>query len=477
MLSKFARSRLLSSGIIGAGLLVVAGISGSAGTIVTYNGCQNLYTGVIRLLPSSLPAPFNNTCNTATGNPTLKEQPISWNQVGPQGPAGGIGPAGPAGPAGGVGPAGPGGPSGGVGPAGPAGPAGGVGPTGPTGPQGPQGPAGSGLSSFDALAGLPCGSGATAGTISVSYGPLPSGAVSLSCTPTAKALTLTITGPAGGSVTSDLPGINCSASCTADFPAGSTVTLTAHDGTAQHAHFTGWTGACTGSGTCVVTMNAARAVTATFQTQYSLTAQVVAAGQAGGGISSTPTGLSCALAPGTAGPGGTAGPVFCTAYFDPGTAVTIFEAPVGPSVFVAWGGPCAGAGASCSLTMTGDLGIGAAFGPPLTSDGINNTFSSSISLGFVSCGQSISRAGTTFPATTEDWFVFSWPSGCPGNTATLTLSAGTGIQFDVNTDPTTTVASASTTVVTLTSPGTYYIRIYGATSTTTGTWTMSVSVR
>ena len=68
VLSKLKNSRLVSSSIIGVGLLVLAGISGSAGTTVTYNGCQNLYTGVIRLLPSSLPAPYNTTCNTTTTN-------------------------------------------------------------------------------------------------------------------------------------------------------------------------------------------------------------------------------------------------------------------------------------------------------------------------------------------------------------------------------------------------------------------------
>lgn len=94
---------------------------------------------------------------------------ISWNQVGPVGPAGAAGAVGPRGPAGQVGPAGP---QGGVGPAGAPGPAGAdgaagpqgpagidglagamgpqgipgadgpVGPMGPVGPQGPEGPAG-----------------------------------------------------------------------------------------------------------------------------------------------------------------------------------------------------------------------------------------------------------------------------------------------------------------------------------------------
>ena len=68
--------------------------------------------------------------------------------IGPQGPAGEIGPTGPQGPAGEIGPTGPQGPAGENGATGPQGPAGEIGPTGPQGPAGeigatgPQGPAG-----------------------------------------------------------------------------------------------------------------------------------------------------------------------------------------------------------------------------------------------------------------------------------------------------------------------------------------------
>jgi len=44
-----------------------------------------------------------------------------------------------------------------------------VGPTGPPGPAGPQGEPGPGLTSFDALAGLPCTVGSRSGTIAIDY--------------------------------------------------------------------------------------------------------------------------------------------------------------------------------------------------------------------------------------------------------------------------------------------------------------------
>jgi hypothetical protein len=49
------------------------------------------------------------------------------------------------------------------------GPVGRVGPTGPPGPAGPQGEPGPGLTSFDALAGLPCTVGSRSGAIAIDY--------------------------------------------------------------------------------------------------------------------------------------------------------------------------------------------------------------------------------------------------------------------------------------------------------------------
>jgi hypothetical protein len=115
--------------------------------------------------------------------------------------------------------------------------------------------------------------------------------------------------------------------------------------------------------------------------------------------------------------------------------------------------------------------------PTLTSDGTNNFVGSAVSLGSLSCGSSVMRSGTTFPAATEDWFLFTSGSGCFG--ATVTLTASSGVQFDVYTYPYTgqAVASAVTSVFTITTPGEYYIRIYGATSSVTGNWAMTVAVQ
>jgi len=86
-------------------------------------------------------------------------------------------------------------------------------------------------------------------------------------TVTALAATLTVTkaGSGSGTVSSSPAGIDCGATCSAAFASGTSVTLTATAATGST--FAGWSGACSGTGSCVVTMDQARAVTATFTLQ------------------------------------------------------------------------------------------------------------------------------------------------------------------------------------------------------------------
>lgn len=84
------------------------------------------------------------------------------------------------------------------------------------------------------------------------------------CTGTLK-LTVQKSGSGSGTVTSNPAGINCGSTCDFDFNSGTSVTLTATP--AQGSTFSGWSGECTGTSTCSVTMSAARTVTATFNGQ------------------------------------------------------------------------------------------------------------------------------------------------------------------------------------------------------------------
>ncbi len=77
---------------------------------------------------------------------------------------------------------------------------------------------------------------------------------------TTYALDVTKNGTGAGTVAGGP--INCGSTCSANVASGTAVTLTATP--AAGSTFGGWSGACTGSGNCVVTMTAARSVTATF---------------------------------------------------------------------------------------------------------------------------------------------------------------------------------------------------------------------
>ena len=74
--------------------------------------------------------------------------------------------------------------------------------------------------------------------------------------------TLSVTKTGNGSVTSTPSGIDCGTKCGADFVNGSSVTLVAHPDPGWTLG--GWSGACTGTGPCTVSMDAAKSVNADF---------------------------------------------------------------------------------------------------------------------------------------------------------------------------------------------------------------------
>jgi len=89
-----------------------------------------------------------------------------------------------------------------------------------------------------------------------------SGYNNVACGTTTATMTLAKAGTGSGTVTSSPAGITCGATCSFGFTSGASVTLTAT--AAVGSTFTGWSGACTGTGSCIVTMSAAKSVTATF---------------------------------------------------------------------------------------------------------------------------------------------------------------------------------------------------------------------
>ena len=157
-------------------------------------------------------------------------------------------------------------------------------------------------------------------------------------------LTVNKSGTGSGTVTSAPTGINCGATCLFSFSFNTPVTLTATAATGST--FTGWSGACTGSGSCVVTMNAAKTVTANFTVPtFVLTVSKTGAGT--GTVTSTPAGINCGAT--------------CSFSFNNNTMVTLTAAPAAGSTFTSWSGACTGSG-GCTVTMSAVRAVTASFG-------------------------------------------------------------------------------------------------------------------
>jgi hypothetical protein len=150
------------------------------------------------------------------------------------------------------------------------------------------------------------------------------------------------TGTGSGTVTSNPVGISCGTDCVEGFSASTIVTLTA---TADsNSGFTGWSGACNGTGICEVTMDQVRLVTATFTT-YPLT--ITKPGNGNGTVTSNPAGISCGAT--------------CTANFAPNTVVTLTAVANSDSTFNGWSGEgCSGTG-NCVVTMSQARSVAATF--------------------------------------------------------------------------------------------------------------------
>jgi hypothetical protein len=163
----------------------------------------------------------------------------------------------------------------------------------------------------------------TATTVGAAFAPAP------------VAVTVVRAGLGSGSVTSAPAGITCGTTCSATFPSGSSIVLTAAP--AAGSVFGGWSGGgCSGTGTCTVTPPSAMTITATFgsSTTFALTATVSGGGT--GTVTSAPAGLSCSTV--------------CTASFASGTSVTVTATAGAGSVFAGWSGACSGSGA-CTVVL------------------------------------------------------------------------------------------------------------------------------
>ncbi|MCB0052496.1 MAG: hypothetical protein KDE24_23465, partial [Caldilinea sp.] len=135
-------------------------------------------------------------------------------------------------------------------------------------------------------------------------------------------LTVARSGNGTGYVTSSPAGIDCGATCTANYDSNTLVTLDAVS--ALGSTFSGWSGeGCTGTGTCQVTMDGAKSVTANF-TLGTNVLSVSLAGTGGGSVSSEPAGIACGAD--------------CSEDYGYNTLVTLTATPDSTSTFDGWSG-------------------------------------------------------------------------------------------------------------------------------------------
>ncbi len=138
-------------------------------------------------------------------------------------------------------------------------------------------------------------------------------------------------------------GIACPGDCIQVYDEGTSVTLTATADTGFS--FTGWTGDCTGTDPCLLTIDTDKGVTATFQPiPHTLTVSVTGPGQ----VASDDGKIAC--------------PPDCLASYDEGTSVTLTGTPDSGFSFTGWGGDCIGTD-PCLLTMDADKDVTATFEP------------------------------------------------------------------------------------------------------------------
>jgi len=279
-------------------------------------------------------------------------------------------------------------------------------------------------------------------------------------------LSVSKSGTGDGSVTSNPSGIDCGSTCTGSYDQGTSVTLIATP--SSGSNFVGWSGACSGTGDCVVTMDSDKTVTATFNSkpQYGLT--VVKTGTGNGTVNSSPAGINCGSN--------------CSGTYIQGTSVTLTAAASSGSVFAGWSGACSGTG-DCVVMMDSSKSVTATFNSQPqnslivvktgTGDGTVASSPAGINCGSDCSGTYIQGTSVTLTATPSSGSAFAgWAGACSGtgdcvvmmdsdkavtatfeiNTYTITVTGGAGGSI---TPGTVTVSYGSNQTFTV-SANTYY---------------------
>jgi hypothetical protein len=153
-------------------------------------------------------------------------------------------------------------------------------------------------------------------------------------------LSVNIAGP--GSVSSDVPGLFCAASCTTTWNNGQRLALTATP--SAGSKLVRWTGACTGASTCSLSVTPGAAVTAQFA-PAAFRLAVAVSGR--GTVRSAQAGITCRPR--------------CSAAFPSFAPVRLTATPAKGWKLRSWSGACNGTRRVCTVPMTAATGARATF--------------------------------------------------------------------------------------------------------------------
>jgi Divergent InlB B-repeat domain len=155
-------------------------------------------------------------------------------------------------------------------------------------------------------------------------------------------VTLTVSVTGGGRVVSLQPGPECTATCSAEWDAGTRIILQPVAGAGRR--FVHWSGACRGSGQCELSLAASAAASAFFApARFRLAVSVAGRGV----VRSSPAGLTCRPR--------------CAATFTSYRGVRLQARPAKGWRFARWTGACAGTRRTCIVPMTAAAAARATF--------------------------------------------------------------------------------------------------------------------
>ncbi len=148
-----------------------------------------------------------------------------------------------------------------------------------------------------------------------------------------------------GSITSDDGLINCGTICSRVYDRNTSVNLTATPD--ANSAFTGWSGVCSGTGVCTITMDKAKSVKAIFAA-YRLKVIKTSKKKGTGSVTSVPSGISCGTT--------------CQKVYPSSSVVTLTALPDFGASFTGWTPKslCPGTG-TCTVTMNSAKTVTATF--------------------------------------------------------------------------------------------------------------------